>query len=405
MKRYSIISIIMFCAVIVSARTFTLRNGEDGYTGAVETYIRQNDSNSNFGDVNLVYVRNDNIHGLIKFDLSNLTGVIQTVTNATLTLYDYSLQSGTNNVVFHRLLKDWVETEATYNIYASGQLWETAGAFGTTDRGAAFATNEMLVGGGTYDISLSADLVQDWIDHPATNFGIIMDAIDNVTVAFASSENSTIAWRPMLTIGATINETITNSFRQGVDGYSGADDTYIRQGYPDTKYGAGADMFIRSDGMLGLFRFDLSSLSGQVENVVEATLTLYDNSGEAVATNPAIMYRMLKNWDEADATYNEYASGSTWETAGAAGASDRGSAITTVGLSVGTHTNFDVGIPVDLVQDWIDHPSTNYGIILEATLGNTVLLDCSEHGTVNLRPMLTIEYVPMPPCGTVIMVK
>ncbi len=370
-------------------------------------------SNTAWGAGTVVYVRNDNIHGLFKFDLTDFKGVSEPITSAKMTVTDYSGNAGSNKVVMFRLLKPWVESQVTYNEYTTGSAWQTPGAAGATDRGPALSTNYFrLANGGriTYDIPLPVALVQDWIDTPSNNYGVIFTTADSATVALFPAEDSTaITNRPMLTIEAVpaapkVTETFT--FRNGVDGYAGTDDLYIRQTSSNTAFGASTTLYIRNNSVLndhihGLFRFDVSALANKrIAEVAEATVTLFDDGSDAITTNRVDMFRVLKNWVEAQTTYNQYATGSAWELPGAFGATDRGPFLRQVGLRVGTHTNFNISLPAYVVEDWIANPSSNNGFLLDSMDGSTVLLRTSEDTAAHKRPQLTLKVVRLPPRGT-----
>lgn len=414
MKTQLLAGLILTLAVAVQAETYTFRNGQNDYLGTDDAFIRLSSSNTAWGTAANIYIRSDGIHGLFRFDLSDLKGVIETVTNATLTLRDGSTDKGTNYVAMYRLLKPWVESQVTYNQYATGLAWETPGAAGATDRGQVLITNDMPVSvnglnGITYSIKIPADLVQDWINNPSNNHGVLLVATNMKTVNLTASEVTPgITNCPLLTIEAVPKAIETFTYRNGVAGYAGTDDTYIWSIGGKSNLIFGADeyfVYMRgSDHIHGLFRFDLSTLK-RVAEVASATLTLFDDSGDPVATNQAAMHRLLKNWGEAGATYLEYTNGSPWQTSGALGSTDRGPLLKTIGVSIGTHTNFDILLPPSLVEDWIANPSANYGFMLDPLGGNTGLIRPSEHATVSKRPLLTLKVVRLPPLGTLIGVK
>ncbi len=71
-------------------------------------------------------------------------------------------------------------------------------------------------------------------------------------------------------------------------------------------------------------------------------------------------YGLLRAWQEAQATWNQAASGSNWSVAGAAGASDRDSQqlCTVAAGSTGPLTVNLTPAGLNLVQSWVNSPST-----------------------------------------------
>lgn len=65
---------------------------------------------------------------LIKFDLSSIPSTA-TVSSATMSLYYYSGTDGggSNTIKIYRQLKDWVESQCTWNSYKTGTAWTEAG--------------------------------------------------------------------------------------------------------------------------------------------------------------------------------------------------------------------------------------------------------------------------------------
>ena len=157
-------------------------------------------------------------HGLFAFDVSGIpAGAI--VTSVTLSLWETTAASSGGAPAswaqeLHRLLRDWVEAEATWNVYSTGNNWSTAGATNAADRAAAVSASLTMDGtaaGAFVDWSgagLVAD-VQAWVDGMATNYGWLLysptlDAIGATPVAynsFCTSDYTTdAAQRPKLVI-------------------------------------------------------------------------------------------------------------------------------------------------------------------------------------------------------------
>lgn len=137
---------------------------------SADTYISIGFPNTNFG-TDTTFVVGSSRFGLIKFDLSAIPA------NATINeaILDMTSDSGAaSTIVFYRLVRDWVETEATYNIAETGTNWGTAGALNTT-------TDYNSTSLGTMAFSSAADekqtlditaTVQNWVDLTNPNYGL-----------------------------------------------------------------------------------------------------------------------------------------------------------------------------------------------------------------------------------------
>ena len=100
--------------------------------------------------------------------------------------------------------RNWSESSATWNQYASGSNWATAGANGSTDRGTTVLGTVTASANGAYTINLNTAgiaRVQSWVDNPSANYGmILMDGANSNGLDFSSSEASTTSQRPKLTV-------------------------------------------------------------------------------------------------------------------------------------------------------------------------------------------------------------
>jgi hypothetical protein len=176
-------------------------------------------------------------------------------------------------------------------------------------------------------------------------------------------------------------------------GSAAGTDAYIHSKNPDTNYGTSQTLLCR-DGGAGIFRpllaFDLSSIP---DNALLTTVTLtlaVNNDGGMEATDDVKAYRLKRNWVESQVTWNDYSSGNSWQTAGAAGANDRESS------HVGIHENYQTGSSsIDLTFSPTSKADLDLGygwIIPEAGNNDSVDFCSSDNTTAANRPKLTIEY-------------
>ena len=103
----------------------------------------------------------------------------------------------------YEMKRDWVENEATWNIYASGLNWEVPGANGTGDRGSILLGTFSPPSKGLYTTSLSADgvaQVQSWVDNPSSNHGILIFNYANGDGASFYSREGPAGSRPTMTV-------------------------------------------------------------------------------------------------------------------------------------------------------------------------------------------------------------
>jgi len=118
----------------------------------------------------------------------------------------------THNISAYRVLQDWEELQSTWNIYSTGNNWNTAGASSADD----------LAGDdGTADIHLTAidtvlvdtddkwyslditSLVQEWINGTSKEYGVLLDSdnhIGNINTAEIRSREHVDGFRPYLQI-------------------------------------------------------------------------------------------------------------------------------------------------------------------------------------------------------------
>jgi hypothetical protein len=185
--------------------------------------------------------------------------------------------------------------------------------------------------------------------------------------------------------------TETKTFREGVSGYAGTTDTFIRQGSANTNYGANTRCEVDGDDGSGadkscLIRWALTGVPSDAV-VTSATITLraLDSGGTYQ------LYQLNRGFNEAQATWNDASTGTPWASPGALGAADLGPTVGSVSGSSGTKTIALNSAGIAMVQGWVT--GQNNGIIIgNSSTTNGMDLASSEHGTQSYRPALSVTY-------------
>jgi len=147
-------------------------------------------------------------------------------------------------------------------------------------------------------------------------------------------------------------------------------------------------------------QFDLSSITLTPTQIVKsATLTLIASTGFGTNTGfqPMEIYRVVAPWAEATMTWSNRSTATPWTTAGGdfVGLGAQPYAISTASPTNGGAVTWDV---TALVQEWVSHVSTNYGLMLKSEPGNHLVFNQREVATPGLRPNLTVVTGPgLPP--------
>jgi acid phosphatase type 7 len=158
---------------------------------------------------------------------------------------------------------------------------------------------------------------------------------------------------------------------------------------PTTNNGSATTLKVDGDDpggkdLYAALRWDLSQIPAGA-TVTSATVTL-NISNPSPQTYGA--YELKRAWSEGRVNWNVAATGAPWATAGAKGATDRGSQIASV-----TPTNiapYTFTIPASVVQGWLNAPSSNNGIVLAHTTNYDGFDFDTRQGAT--APKLTINY-------------
>ncbi len=207
----------------------------------------------------------------------------------------------------------------------------------------------------------------------------------------------TPAFSPTVTATQTPAPT-TVVFQNGADSYAGCEDTYLSGTDPYYNFGQYSWIYIASyDGrQRTLIKFDVSSLSPGI-SIQSAAITFVKSAGAGDDIDIRA-FKVTTPWDEgaeSDAygapNWVSVSASTAW---GSPGGDTEASPFVTGVQVFQADPEFSLPLPVSLVEDWINNPSQNYGILIDYGSSGTLWTtgQSSEWGTVSERPKLEIKY-------------
>ena len=178
-------------------------------------------------------------------------------------------------------------------------------------------------------------------------------------------------------------------------------DTFLDANDSELNFGAHTDLHVHewNESTTCLLRFDLSSIPASAQ-VLSAHLELWTEPDGALETGTVRGYRVLEDWDAGTLDYGS----------GVANWIDRKQGVpwTTDGARAGSHgedvlfefapgqvdTAYEVQIPADVVQAWVQDPEQNHGVAFYSTggSGGTAWVSSSLYWVDEHRPLLTVVY-------------
>ena len=369
----------------------TLQPGANG----LDTYIDSVKQTFNYGADTTIYLKGggkDN--GLMKFDLAAIPpGAL--IQSAQLGVYTTNASSGpSDSLTLYRVTRQWTEGSgsgsatadgATWNATDGTLAWSTAGGDydASTGVSTAFAGT---VGWSNFDL---AALVSDWAAGTVPNYGMLLvPSAGVVNATISSSDNATVAQRPVLTVtflppcGWTpplSSQTLAPTADSGLD-----------RTHPTTKYGAATWLLINeSSGQRGVFRFDTSTIPAGTP-LASATLRLY--IGGLFARSGGSMnlevHALGSDWTESIVTWNKRTAVSSWTTAGGDYQSAAAGTLVLPASFNGGWIEFKI---TALAQAWVDGVSANNGVIVLETSPDWFLAASREAGA-STAPQLVLDY-------------
>lgn len=142
---------------------------------------------------------------LISFNFSQIPSS-EVCISATLVLYQWALQSSnTRTLEVFRQKRNWNKDQATWNLYSTGNSWQTAGGFGANDceqTSIGSLSMSSTEPSGLKYISLNTTSITEMWDGTWTNYGFLikMQVESDDAQLFRSSNFSTESQRPYILI-------------------------------------------------------------------------------------------------------------------------------------------------------------------------------------------------------------
>jgi hypothetical protein len=383
-----------------------------------DAYGNSSNPTGNYGSENDVRILSSGYRAYFRFDLSDIDGSISNVDSVALSFYrevpDTAVQ-----MYFAPLVKNWDEAQVCWDNYKTDSAWSTGGG----DFDSCGAGNDQWCDSLSNKGSNSANqrvycrrgesggltqIVEDWIVGNRENYGLLI-ATDYAPspIEIASTEYTGDVRDPYLYLEYTpaiSGDTVT------IDGSGETDcsyaDSLVNLTCRGTEYWfyVYKAAFSGNRAYIGWLKFDLSGITGNVDSV-----SLFLHRKEPAKDLQVYFYRMTRDWEEEEATWDSASTGVggvAWTDPGGDFTDCSGypcDSLTEKGLDEYTENVYcksgDGGGLCGLVQDWVDGTYPNYGLaIVSQGLGmmDTLFFYSDDNYNENMypRPKLYIEYTP-----------
>jgi hypothetical protein len=350
---------------------------------------------------------------LMKFDLSSIPAGA-TITDAQLNLYlvesdtHAEAASAAYTVGAYKLTLNPNLALATGFTYDGTNPWTPSSCcyndipMAQSDITAAYTTLEVDKTNGFKAWNLKT-MVQEWLNTPATNYGVLLNSDATKPKdryrAFASMEDITASKRPYLQVTYTSASTTANLFP--------TEDTFLNVNTDIGISSATLNLYTWPDNKIAnaiLMKFDLSSIpAGATINNAELNLYLVESDTHAEAASAVYTvgaHKLTLNPNLALATGFTYDGTNPWTPNSCCfsdipmAQSDITAAYTT--LEVDKTNGFKAWNLKTMVQEWLNTPATNYGVLLNSDATKPKdryrAFASMEDITASKRPYLQVTY-------------
>jgi hypothetical protein len=309
------------------------------------------------------------------------------------------------------MLLPWNENTSTWDTFISGVDQDGNESMSTFDSAIGVVDGSGTTGNGAISVTVTPD-VAVWQTNGA-NYGWVMPGwigrTDGTTIS--PGEASDIEARPRLRVLWVPAGSAVASFRQNVDGYTGAVDTDVRSDTPDTAYPTAASAFIdwaitgTAENEDVLIRFD--NIMGTGANQIPSGSQIHGAVLELASTGNNAMghgghvHAMLQPWQDTS-TWNSLVNGVSADNveAVAANSATIGSPALTP-IAVGGYHTFELTPDVDA---WFKGTRPNYGWVLLPWVngGDGWSIVTSDSGVERDRPRLRVFFTPSLTIGSIV---
>jgi hypothetical protein len=214
-------------------------------------------------------------------------------------------------------------------------------------------------------------------------------------VAFDDRGAQTTSPPVTVTVEASAGASVT--FQDGLNGYTLTRDTYLSSFHPSLAFGTSPFIYDhRANNYVGLFRFAIfQSEGGPIPDgaiIQSATLSLYKESAYSMTY---AVHRLVRDWSEAAATWQQALPGQPWAVPGAAGSGTDYAAVADAQGSVGYDPGWlQFDVTTGIRQMSAGQPNRGWKLVPISGYLNSLKRFHSRDSQVApaLRPKLTVSY-------------
>lgn len=177
-------------------------------------------------------------------------------------------------------------------------------------------------------------------------------------------------------------------------------DTYLTSVNPNNNYTTANYWYVCSTTQYTILQFDLSGIP-TTDVITSAVLSGYFYNQSGAGDTDINVYRLKQSWVSNQVTFNNRATGTAWQTAGALGADDYDSSSLGQATCVGTSYGWiDWSLSNTEIKKMVDGTYSNYGFILRGSSAKYAYFRSLDYGsnfaklTINHQEAGTPTYVP-----------